>query len=102
MLDETGARTSMIADRDRFMMTGKIEIKYRKPVPVETPLTLVGRMIRDRKRMAEAQSEIRLPDGSVAAEAAITLVQIPAEYIPDADLNALGWRVYPDDPDSPG
>jgi len=98
MLDETGGRTTMINDRDRFMMTGKMEIKYRKPVPVETPLTLVGHLIRDRKRMAEVSSEIRLPDGSVAAEATLTLVQIPAEYVPEADLNALGWRVYPDEP----
>lgn len=100
MLDEVAARTAMIADRDRFMMTGKLEIRYRKPVPVETPLTLVGRMLRDRKRIAEAHSEIRLPDGSVAAEADITMISVPSDVIPDADLNALGWRVYPDDPES--
>jgi hypothetical protein len=50
--------------------------------------------------LAEAHSEIRLPDSSLAAEADITLVQIPAEYVPDADLNALGWQVYPDESDS--
>src|SRR5690349_19413206 len=54
MLDETTARTAMIVDHNRFMMTGRMDIKYRKPVPVETPLTLIGRMVRDRKRMAEA------------------------------------------------
>jgi len=98
MLDEVAARTAMIADPDRFMMTGKLEIRYRKPVPVETPLTLVGHMLRDRKRVAEAHSEIRLPDGSVAAEADLTMVSVPSDVIPDSDLNALGWRVYPDDP----
>ena len=98
MLDEIAGRTSMIADQNRFMMTGKLEIRYRKPVPVETPLTLVGRMLRDRKRVAEAHSEIRLPDGSVAAEADVTLVGVPSDVIPDNDLSALGWRVYPDEP----
>jgi acyl-coenzyme A thioesterase PaaI-like protein len=102
MLDEIAARTSMIGNRNRFMMTGKLDIRYRKPVPVETPLTLVGRMLRDRRRIAEAHSEIRLPDGSIAAEADITLVVVTSDVIPDGDLNALGWRVYPDEPDMPG
>jgi len=98
MLDETAARTSMINDHDRFMMTGKLDLRYRKPVPVETLLTLVGHLVRDRGRMVEAHSEIRLPDGSLAAEADVTLIAIPPEYVPDADLNALGWKVYPDEP----
>ena len=102
MLDEVSARTAMIADRDRFMMTGKLEIRYRKPVPVETPLTLGGRMLRDRRRIAEAHSEIHLPDGSVAAEADIMLIMVAADVIPDGDLSALGWRVYPDDAESSG
>ena len=101
MLDEIAARTSMISDRDRFMMTGKLEIRYRQPVPVETPLTLVGHMLRDRKRVAEAHSEILLPDGSVAAEADVTMIMVPPDVIPDRDLAALGWRVYPDEHDRP-
>jgi uncharacterized protein (TIGR00369 family) len=96
MLDEIGGRTTMAGDPERFMMTAKLEIRYRKPVPTETPLTLVGRLLRDQGRLAMAHSEIRLPDGSVAAEAEITLAQIPKEYVPDASLETLGWRVYPD------
>jgi uncharacterized protein (TIGR00369 family) len=96
MLDEIGGRTTMAGDPDRFMMTAKLEIRYRKPVPVETPLTVVGHLLKDQGRLAMAHSEIRLPDGTVAAEAEVTLAQIPKDYVPDADLEALGWRVYPD------
>jgi acyl-coenzyme A thioesterase PaaI-like protein len=96
MLDELGGRTTMAGDPDRFMMTAKIEIRYRKPVPTETQLTLVGRLLKDQGRLAIAHSEIRLPDGTVAAEAEVTLAQIPKEYVPNADLDTLGWRVYPD------
>lgn len=96
MLDEIGGRTTMAGDPDRFMMTAKLDIRYRKPVPVETPLILVGHLLKDQGRLAMAHSEIRLPDGTVAAEAEITLAQIPKEYVPDTDLEALGWRVYPD------
>ena len=96
MLDEIGGRTTMAGDPNRFMMTAKIEIRYRKPVPTETPLTLIGRLLKDQGRLAAAHSEIRLPDGTVAAEAEVTLAQIPEIYLPDTDLEALGWRVYPD------
>ena len=96
ILDELGGRTTMAGDPDRFMMTAKIEIRYRKPVPTETQLTLVGRLLKDQGRLAIAHSEIRLPDGTVAAEAEVTLAQIPKEYVPNADLDTLGWRVYPD------
>jgi uncharacterized protein (TIGR00369 family) len=97
MLDEGGARVTMIVDPSRFMMTATLNIRYRKPVPVDTELLLVGKLIRDRGRLAQAHSEIRLPDGTVCAEAELTLATIPIdlpEYIPD--LEALGWRVYPD------
>lgn len=97
MLDEGGARVTMIVDPSRFMMTATLNIRYRKPVPVDTELLLVGKLIKDRGRLAQAHSEIRLPDGTVCAEAELTLATIPIElpeYIPD--LEALGWRVYPD------
>ncbi len=97
MLDEVGGRTVMIGNPNRFFMTAKMEIHYRRPVPTETPLTLIGRPVRDRGRLVQAHSEIRLPDGTVAAEADLMLVEIPPEYVPDADLETLGWKVYPDE-----
>ncbi len=93
MLDEAGGRALMIHDHSRFMMTARLEIRYRQPTPVETELTLIGRVVKDKGRVAEAASEIRLPDGAVSVEATMTLVAFPVE----GDLDALGWRVYPDD-----
>lgn len=95
MLDEAAGRTVMITDPNRFMMTGKMEIKYRQPVPTGEELTLTGTLKKDRGRVALTHSEIRLPDGSVAAEADLMLVEIPAADLPDADLEELGWKVYP-------
>ena len=93
MLDEAGGRALMIHDHNRFMMTARLELRYRQPTPVQTELTLIGHIIKDKGRVAEAASEIRLPDGTVSAEATMTLVAFPVE----GDLDALGWRVYPDD-----
>lgn len=93
MLDEVVGRVSMIGDHHHFMMTVRMELKYRHPVPTETPLHLVGRVERMRGRLGKAFGELYLPDGTLAVEAALTLADIPAEFLADADPEALGWRV---------
>jgi acyl-CoA thioesterase FadM len=77
------------------MMTVRMEITYRQPVPVGTRLTIVGRPVRVGGRLARAVGEVRLPDGSVAVEAALTLVDVPKHMRAEGALDALGWKVYP-------
>lgn len=95
MLDEVVGRVAMIDDHHHFMMSVKLEVKYRRPVPTETPLRVVGRIVRLRGRLGKAVGEICLPDGGVAAESAMTLADVPAEMLVGADLGALGWRIDP-------
>jgi acyl-coenzyme A thioesterase PaaI-like protein len=96
MMDETAGRAVMSDGAFQFFMTLKLEIKYRQPVPTETPLKIVGRLTSIRGRRATCQGEIRLPDGSVAAEADLLLVRIPESMMEGVDQEALGWRVYDD------
>jgi acyl-coenzyme A thioesterase PaaI-like protein len=93
MLDEVVGRVSMIDDPHHFMMSVRMEVKYRHPVPTETPLHLVGRIVRLRGRLGKAIGEIALPDGTIAAESAMTLADVPDELIYGADFDALGWRI---------
>jgi acyl-coenzyme A thioesterase PaaI-like protein len=94
MLDETAGRSVMTQGDDlRFFMTLKLEIKYRRSVPTETPLKIIGRLKTLRGRRATCHGEIQLPDGSVAAEAEAVLVEIPEETLTNVDHEALGWRV---------
>jgi acyl-coenzyme A thioesterase PaaI-like protein len=95
MLDEVVGRVAMITDHHHFMMSVRLEVKYRQPVPTETPLRIVGRITRLRGRLGKAVGEIYLPDGALAAESAMTLADVPAEMLIDADLEGLGWRVDP-------
>ena len=62
----------MIDDHIHFMMTAKMELKYRLPVPLNTPLTIVGRRVKNRGQLAQAHGEVRLPDGSVVVEGFLT------------------------------
>ncbi len=95
MLDEAVGRVAMIGDHHHFMMSVKLEVKYRHPVPTEMPLQIFGRIVRLRGRLGKAVGEIVLPDGTVAAESFMTLADVPAEWLAHADLEALGWRIDP-------
>jgi acyl-coenzyme A thioesterase PaaI-like protein len=93
MLDEVVGRVAMIGDHHHFMMTVRLDLKYRHPVPVETPLRLVGRSERMRGRLGRAVGKLQLPGGIVAVEAALTLADVPDELLDSADPEELGWRV---------
>ena len=93
MLDEVVARVSMIEDPHHFMMSVKLAVQYRHPVPVETPLKVVGKIIRLRGRLGKAEGKISLPDGTVACESEMTLADIPKELLTDANKSLLRWSI---------
>ena len=93
MLDEVVGRVSMIGDHHHFMMSVKLEVKYRHPVPTKTPLKIIGRIVKMRGRLGQAVGEVLLPDGTVAAESVMTLADVPAEMLEGVNLDALGWRI---------
>jgi uncharacterized protein (TIGR00369 family) len=93
MLDEVVARVSMIGDPHHFMMSVKLQVLYRQPVPVETPIRVVGKIIKLRGRLGRAEGKIHLPDDSVACEAAMTLADIPDHLLNDENKALLKWKV---------
>jgi uncharacterized protein (TIGR00369 family) len=93
MLDEVVGRVAMIGDHHHFMVSVKLQVLYRHPVPVETPLIIRGRVIRIRGRLGKAQGEIILPDGTIACEAAITLADVPEDILSHTNESLLNWQV---------
>ena len=93
MLDEVVGRVAIIGDHHHFMVSVRLQVVYRHPVPVETPLKIRGRIVRLRSRLGKAQGEVILPDGKVACEAAITLADVPAEVLSNINYALLDWRV---------
>jgi acyl-coenzyme A thioesterase PaaI-like protein len=97
MLDEAAGRAHMgPIDTPRFMFTAKLDVRYRKNVPVGQPLRLVGRAGLTKARTAEASSAIYDLEGTLLADADVLLVNVPEKMIQTTDLAALGWKVYPD------
>jgi len=96
MLDEVTGRTQMGGDPPRFMFTARLNVHYRKNVPIGQPLRIVGRAGKSREKTATATGQIFGPDGSILAEAEALLVNVPDEITGEVDLEALGWKVYND------
>ena len=96
MLDEVCSRTAMIADSDHFMMTAKLDIKYRCPVPVGHPLNITGRLTKSRDKILQAEGYIYLSEDTIAAQASVTLVDIPESTLDESKLQELGWEVISD------
>ena len=94
MLDEVTGRAHISSENTRFMFTAKIEIRFRKNVPVGEPLKIVGRVEKSKSRIASSTGKIFGPEGDVLAEANTLLVDLPEEEIKQVDLEALGWKVY--------
>lgn len=102
MLDETASRTIFRGDPLRFVVTGKLSIRYRKPVPVATPLKLVGRVVEDKGRVILTSAQVLDSDGRLLAEADVTLMEVESRYIGDR-MHPDDWKVYPvDEPDKDG
>ena len=93
MLDEVVGRVAMIGDHHHFMMSVSLNVKYRHTVPIETPLKIIGRIIRLRGRLGKAEGRIQLPDGTIACEAQLTLADVPAELLERTDPLLLNWKI---------
>jgi len=98
MLDEAAGRSFMgEADNPRFTYTARLTVRYRKNIPIEQPLRLVGQAETSKSRLASAKSAIYTLDGSLLAEAEALLINVPPQSLEGIDLQALGWRVYSDE-----
>lgn len=121
LLDEVAGRATLIGDPDGLMVTVTLAIRYRQPTPTEIPLTVTGWLVNppwggatsvrstasglwpqtpapsaSSRSRARARGEIRLPDGTVTAEADLTLVRPPAEFDARWAPERPFWKVYPD------
>ena len=97
ILDELAGRSHMGSDPmlPRFMFTAKLEVKYRKNVPIGKPIKIVGKAGKSRGRLAESWSGIYC-EGELLAEANAMLMNVPQDQFDNSNLDELGWKVYPE------
>jgi len=74
LLDEAMAKA--VLHTGVVAVTGRMEISYRRPVRVETPLLLRGRVVEARSRVFICSAEVLSEDGDLCAEATSTYVRV--------------------------
>jgi uncharacterized protein (TIGR00369 family) len=94
LLDETMGR--VLTSQNVWAVTGRLEVKFRKPVPLDQELTIIGELMRNRRRAYEARGEIRLPGGTVLVEGSGTYIRIPDEAMEQARSALDFWEVVAD------
>ena len=99
ILDETSGRALIThtGDENAFFATAKLELRYRRPAPTETPLVAVGWVVRASENRAKVQGELRLRDGTVLASCESLIMRPDAAFLAGWDQEAPYWRVYSDE-----
>ena len=107
ILDETSGRALMAhsGDVDDFFVTAKMEVRYRRATPTNTPLLAVG-WVEHYGERARVRGELRLVDNGpvepmtegtiVLAECTSLVVRAQPEFLDNWDQEAPHWRVYSD------
>ncbi len=77
ILDEVMAKLFVTNGTDhRYMVTAKLEIKYRKPVPIGEEILVTARKIVDKGKLAKAFASLRNINQEILAEAESTFIQV--------------------------
>lgn len=100
LLDETIGRAMCIGSSEMIWgVTVELNMKYRKPLPYDEPIKIVGRITCDKGRLAEGSGEIYLENGEVAVEASGVYMKMPVRKIADGDFeDSDQWGLNRDKP----
>lgn len=91
LLDETIGRAISINDETIWGVTVSLEIKYKKPVPTDQQIKIVGRITKENRKLFEGSGEIILENGDIAATATGKYMKMPISQITDEELEGDEW-----------
>lgn len=100
LLDETIGRAIMIKYKEIWGVTIELNVSYKKPIPLNAELKIVGRITKDTSRIFEGTGELILPNGDIAATAHGRYIKMTLDKISGTDEKELDWQVIrlPEEP----
>ena len=100
VLDETIGRAIMARSKEMMWgVTVEFTTKFKKPIPLNEELRVVGRITSENSRFFEGTGELLLPNGEVAATGVGKYIKMPLEKIADFDTDEQEWKVVPSEHD---
>lgn len=92
LVDETIGRAAIA--HNIWCMTAELTVRYKKPVPIDEPLSVTGELTDINRRVLRGHGEIRSArDNTLLAEADATYIRLPEERRVEMESALLGWRV---------
>ena len=93
ILDETIGRAIMIHDENIWGVTVELNLKYKKPIPLNEELRVIARISKDSSRLFEGTGEILLKNGDIAVSAFGKYLKMPIDKIADFNKEEQEWQV---------
>ncbi len=94
VLDETIGRAILNKyDTEVWGVTIDLSVKFKKPIPLNEELKVIGRITSENSRFFEGTGEIILANGDVAVTAYGKYLKVPIEKITDFDIEENEWRI---------
>jgi uncharacterized protein (TIGR00369 family) len=94
ILDETIGRAILIKSQGEVWgVTLEFTTRYKKPIPLDGELRVIGRITKMGKRVFEGTGELLLPDGEIAAEGNGKYIKLPLDKIADFDFEEQEWKI---------
>jgi acyl-coenzyme A thioesterase PaaI-like protein len=93
ILDETIGRAIMINNDNIWGVTVELNLKYKKPIPLNEELRVIGRITKASSRLFEGTGEILLQNGEIAATGAGKYLKMPIDKITEFNEEDGEWGV---------
>ena len=90
LLDEVMGRGIQIGESNAWGVTGSIEIKYKKAVPLNKQIKSVGRITSNRPRIVEGEGFIEDEDGNILATGKALYFKTDFQHLEHQD--EFGWK----------
>jgi len=92
ILDETiGRAISIGVNENIWGVTLELNIKYKKPVPLDADIKIVARVVQDNGRSYIGSGEIILPNGDIAVSAEGKYLKLALDKITTGDFADTDW-----------
>lgn len=92
----------MVEDKNLFFLTVELKIQYKKPVPLDEEIRVIGRITKDSSRLFEGTGEIVLKNGDLAATGCGKYMKVLLNKMKEFDTEEEEWKVssFDQEPDT--